>query len=114
MLISTSEANSSHTSIRRGRFEFLDVARGIAALAVLLQHSAEIAFPSLRHFSESIFNFGMFGVTLFFLVSGFIIPISMERAGTLKAFWSRESFAFILSTGAPWRVPLFSLPTQRG
>lgn len=66
MNITAAEAKSTHSKIRRGRFEFLDVARGIAALSVLIQHAAESVFPSLKSFSEQVYNFGMFGVVLFF------------------------------------------------
>ncbi|HEX5502527.1 MAG TPA: acyltransferase, partial [Thermomicrobiales bacterium] len=41
---------------------------------------------------ESRFALGHFGVTLFFLCSGFIIPVSLERQGSLRRFWARRFF----------------------
>ncbi|KAA3438563.1 acyltransferase family protein [Rufibacter hautae] len=69
------------------RLEFLDFLRCIAASAVMLQHALESKSPAFAEFSTKYFQFGVFGVTLFFLTSGFIIPVSIERANSIKAFW---------------------------
>jgi peptidoglycan/LPS O-acetylase OafA/YrhL len=73
------------------RYDFIDCTRGIAALMVILQHSLESIYPSFKTWSSEIFNFGVFGVTLFFLVSGYVIPISLERSGLL-IFWVSRFF----------------------
>jgi peptidoglycan/LPS O-acetylase OafA/YrhL len=64
----------------RRRWEFLDVVRGLAALLVVLQHSPV-------SFAKNHLSYGLAGVVAFFLVSGFIIPISLERYGSLLRFW---------------------------
>jgi peptidoglycan/LPS O-acetylase OafA/YrhL len=80
------------TSVRRGRLEFLDVLRGLAALVVVVQHCLEIVSQSFLRWSEQDFRLGEFGVVLFFIVSGFIIPASMERYCSLKKFWLGRIF----------------------
>jgi peptidoglycan/LPS O-acetylase OafA/YrhL len=64
----------------------LDALRGIAALCVIAQHSLEnvclyggSCWPGLP-----VINLGRFGVLLFFLISGFVIPPSIERGGLAR------------------------------
>lgn len=73
------------------RIYFLDVLRGIAALAVLFQHLFE-SNGQFFDITKNYFQLGVFGVSLFFLISGFIIPYSLERANNLKIFWIRRLF----------------------
>ena len=79
-------------STRRGRYEFLDALRGVAAMGVVLQHGMELAWPAWARFSVSYFRPGEFGVVLFFLCSGFIIPASLERHGSQARFWIGRFF----------------------
>lgn len=74
------------------RFQFLDFIRFIAAFSVLLQHTLERAYQDFVWFSTNYFQFGVFGVTLFFLSSGYIIPVSLERHSSLKKFWIGRLF----------------------
>jgi peptidoglycan/LPS O-acetylase OafA/YrhL len=74
------------------RLEFLDALRGIAAFAVAFGHRAEGLISNFAHFDAHVFRFGQFGVVLFFLCSGFIIPASMERHGSLLRFWTSRLF----------------------
>lgn len=78
--------------IQRQRIDFLDTLRCIAALLVILQHIGEKYFSSFSYFTTHYFQFGMFGVTLFFLVSGFIIPVSLQKKTSLKKFWIKRFF----------------------
>ncbi len=55
--------------------------RGLAALLVVVQHSP-------MRFAKTHLSFGLGGVVAFFLVSGFIIPVSLERYGSLLRFWT--------------------------
>lgn len=75
-----------------GRYEFVDALRGIAAILVAVQHSAEIlALPGLRVSGHPVpINLGETGVVLFFLVSGLVIPPSIERHGSLARFWLKR------------------------
>ena len=68
------------------RLGFLDFVRGIAAFAVLLQHTGETLWPSINWATHQYVNIGRFGVVAFFLVSGFIIPFSLERGGSVRRF----------------------------
>ncbi|WP_162958831.1 acyltransferase family protein [Nocardia yunnanensis] len=77
---------------RGGRYEFLDALRGLAAFAVVIQHVSERLFPAYFRFSQAYFGLGEFGVFVFFLVSGFIIPASMERGRSLGQFWVGRFF----------------------
>jgi peptidoglycan/LPS O-acetylase OafA/YrhL len=77
---------------QHGRLAFLDVIRGFAALAVVVQHGLERVSPGYLAWSLHHLNLGAFGVVAFFLVSGFIIPYSLERSGSLRAFWLGRFF----------------------
>jgi peptidoglycan/LPS O-acetylase OafA/YrhL len=74
------------------RLHFLDVIRGLAALAVVLEHGSERFFPGYLRIANSYFTLGVFGVSTFFLVSGFIIPVSIERHRSLSSFWKARFF----------------------
>lgn len=69
------------------RIEFLDVLRGIAAFLVLCQHAVQVMSPSFKQWSLKYINFGEVGVVVFFIVSGFIIPVSIEKYNSLSRFW---------------------------
>ena len=66
---------------------WLDALRAIAALLVVYAHLSRFLFRDARAFSSEWLNAGPAGVMLFFLVSGYIIPASLERHGSLRAFW---------------------------
>ncbi|WP_426423836.1 acyltransferase family protein [Bradyrhizobium genosp. A] len=71
------------------RLAFIDTLRGIAVLSVVLQHSLEQIvlnqptgsyYWTFHHALGEYFNFGRFGVVLFFFVSGFVIPYSFPNS----------------------------------
>ncbi len=69
------------------RFHFLDSVRGIAAILVLLQHTCGIFFPLItKELTYSTLALGQMGVVAFFLVSGFIIPFSLEHSKSIMNF----------------------------
>ena len=79
-----------------GRFAYLDGLRGIAATLVLFEHIFEVMIHDIRWtaidsgvlaatFGDTI-NIGRFGVILFFLISGFVIPFSLNENSTIKSF----------------------------
>ncbi|GIH75762.1 acyltransferase family protein [Planobispora longispora] len=71
------------------RLAWLDALRGLGAVAVLLEHALPWFMPQLRPYW---FNLGMYGVLVFFLVSGYIIPVSLEGRGDVRAFWISRIF----------------------
>ncbi len=73
---------------RQSRLGYLDALRGLAVLLVLVHHIGEEALPGLGHFVNESLALGPAGVMVFFACSGFIIPVSLERAGDLRAFWT--------------------------
>jgi peptidoglycan/LPS O-acetylase OafA/YrhL len=74
------------------RLVTLDAARAFAALLVLVDHLCDPLSPTFYRLSRDWFNPGVFGVILFFLVSGYIIPVSLERSGSLWRFWVSRVF----------------------
>lgn len=94
---------------RAGKIIFADQLRAVAALSVMIVHllgtywfgrdtvALHIAAPvvegpaasSLKAISFTWFNFGPFGVSLFFLVSGFVIPFSVARTTRLRFLAAR-------------------------
>ncbi|UBU17309.1 acyltransferase family protein [Nonomuraea gerenzanensis] len=71
------------------RLAWLDALRGIGALAVVAEHLLPWFVPALRPYW---FSLGVYGILVFFLVSGYIIPTSLERHGDVRAFWISRFF----------------------
>jgi peptidoglycan/LPS O-acetylase OafA/YrhL len=74
------------------RLAWLDALRGIAAMLVVYEHLSLFVFHRYRLAVEHWFLAGYAGVCLFFLVSGYIIPASLERRGSLRGFWVGRLF----------------------
>lgn len=66
---------------------WLDGLRAIAVLLVVYAHLSRYLFRGARAVSSEWLHAGTAGVMLFFLVSGYIIPASLERHGSLRSFW---------------------------
>jgi peptidoglycan/LPS O-acetylase OafA/YrhL len=66
---------------------FLDLLRGFAATTVFISHAAILLWPNFSTYFWTYFDPGHFGVILFFLCSGFIVPASLERHRNLGRFW---------------------------
>ncbi|MDP9863808.1 MULTISPECIES: acyltransferase family protein [Streptosporangium] len=77
------------------RLAWLDALRGPAALAVALHHSAWTFIPGIWAEVDRRIDVGTWGVFVFFLVSGYIIPASLERRGDLRAFWIGRAFRLL-------------------
>lgn len=78
-----------------GRLDYIDGLRGIAAFLVVFQHAAQLTHDAGSNlFDPSLYsiNFGRFGVGLFFLISGFVIPFSFRGTQPLRRFWLGRFF----------------------
>ena len=86
----------------KSRLDYLDVLRGIAVLAVCVYHifgflnkTNEIFHPIqpyIKFLLADSVNWGLFGVVLFFLISGYIIPNSLKPGTTLNKFIISRTF----------------------
>jgi peptidoglycan/LPS O-acetylase OafA/YrhL len=71
------------------RLQGLDALRGIAAIAVVLTHyTFGFSIFIQAHRPGLLFNVinGHFGVNLFFIISGFVIFMTLERSANLSDF----------------------------
>jgi peptidoglycan/LPS O-acetylase OafA/YrhL len=96
LIMQTTQGQTTCTEPLRARtpprLEFLDALRGVGALMVVVQHVGDAYFGWSYSFSRNWFNFGKFGVTVFFLVSGFVIPYAFERDLSTRSFWIKMFF----------------------
>ncbi len=89
-----SASTSGDSPSRTPRYAFIDAIRGIAACLVMLQHSlyqsGVLGQPingELVGFIPNWLELGETGVVAFFIVSGFVIPLSLEKTSDFKLFW---------------------------
>ena len=88
-------ATQPRASEKRGsdrRLAWLDALRGFAALCVVFDHGSTLLLLPARDFLYHVLNLGQYGVFVFFLVSGYIIPASLERKGSVRSFWISRAF----------------------
>lgn len=75
------------------RLGWLDGLRGWAALVVVCFHLGPSVLGPERHLAiYRHLDLGKYGVLVFFLVSGYVIPMSLERHGSLRRFWIGRLF----------------------
>ncbi len=74
------------------RLAWLDALRGFAALCVVFDHLTYSVLESARNAVYQWFDPGQYGVFVFFLVSGYIVPASLERRGSIRSFWVGRVF----------------------
>ncbi len=99
-----------------GRLGWLDVLRGLAALCVVFDHLSYYVLQPARWAIYQWFDFGNYGVFVFFIISGYIVPASLERKGSVRTFWVSRLFRlyplYLLAVGlavALWLVHLGGL-----
>lgn len=76
-----------------GRYRSIDGIRGLAALAVVFYHlsgslSAELS-ALLPDIVNAFFSYGYLGVPIFFVISGFVISISVGSATINRGYFGR-------------------------
>lgn len=100
------------------KIEFIQALRGIAALCVVLYHGSYWTGKWAETTKEIFFAAGYFGVSLFFVISGFIMVITTKKSnGSLSyvktfmikrfmriwpAYFIATVVSFILLAGASW------------
>jgi len=71
---------------------WLDALRGIAALAVVFDHMGPYLLATAKADVYHWVDTGEYGVFVFFIVSGYIVPASLERKGSIRTFWVSRVF----------------------
>ncbi|MGX6603762.1 acyltransferase family protein [Micromonosporaceae bacterium Da 78-11] len=75
------------------RMAWLDALRGVAAVVVAWYHLSPSVIGARHHAAAHHYiDLGKYGVLLFFLVSGYVIPMSLERHGSPRRFWAGRLF----------------------
>lgn len=80
------------TTAGPSRSGWLDALRGVAALVVVFDHSSYTFMADFRRELMPLVNTSRYGIMVFFLVSGYIIPASLERRGCVRTFWIGRIF----------------------
>jgi peptidoglycan/LPS O-acetylase OafA/YrhL len=83
---------TTRPATRESRLTWLDALRGFAALCVVFDHGSTLLLLPVRSFLYQWLNLGQYGVFVFFLVSGYIVPASLERKGSIRGFWISRAF----------------------
>ncbi len=74
------------------RLGWLDALRGIAVLFVVFEHLSFSEMTGVRAAISPWFSPGLYGIMVFFMVSGYIVPASLERRGSVRRFWVSRVF----------------------
>jgi peptidoglycan/LPS O-acetylase OafA/YrhL len=102
---------------RGHRLAWLDALRGIAALCVVYAHFGTRVLPQVHRAVYNVFDPGLYGVLVFFLVSGYIVPASLERKGSIRNFWISRLFRllplFVFAIAAVLLLHQFGLASVR-
>jgi peptidoglycan/LPS O-acetylase OafA/YrhL len=88
----TARPKITREPVRGRRLAWLDALRGIAALCVVYAHFGTRVLPGVHTAVYDVFDPGLYGVLVFFLVSGYIVPASLERKGSVRSFWLSRMF----------------------
>ena len=100
------------------RLGWLDVLRGVAALAVVFDHLGYYLLQHVRAIVYHWFDAGNYGVFVFFIISGYIVPASLERKGSVRTFWVSRLFRlyplYLLAVGIAVALYLLHFGSLRG
>lgn len=93
---SLSDSKKPLTAVKPAkRIELLDSFRFLAIIVVILFHyfSSKVSIPNIYPYGlkyRHIFVYGYMGVQLFYMISGFVIFMTIEKCKTLKEFLIRR------------------------
>ncbi len=97
MVNSRPSPSATHQKINpdaAGRLKFLDGLRGIAITGVVLYHTfsrwPELLPSAARYSDVALFFYGGYGVELFFMISGFVILMTLEKCVSFYSFMFRR------------------------
>lgn len=79
------------TRAAKPRIVFLEAVRGLAAPLVVVQHVLAAESEGFREWTHDYLDLGRVGVVAFFLVSGYVIPLSLSKQ-TVRTFLVRRFF----------------------
>jgi peptidoglycan/LPS O-acetylase OafA/YrhL len=91
MPLDTGLEGGTSRSAGAARIAFLDTLRFIAAASVVVQHSFDRGHGPATDL-VALVSPGVFGVVLFFIISGFVIPLTAEKGFKLGKFAIRRIF----------------------
>lgn len=102
---------------RQDRIEYLDGLRGIAILLVIFYHYCGPVYAGIVHCDGGpltmLVAHGWVGVQLFFLISGFVILMTLDKCRSISQFlynrWIRLFPAMLIATGV---LVLFNVTTH--
>jgi peptidoglycan/LPS O-acetylase OafA/YrhL len=78
---------------KENRVDAIEFLRGVAAMLVVLYHYSASTLPSIRpNPLEPLFALGKHGVEMFFVISGFVIYLTLHRIGHEPAFADLRRF----------------------
>jgi len=111
-------ASATGTAGAGSRLAWLDVLRGLAALAVVFNHFGYFVPPRLNSPVYQWINPGDYGVFVFFIISGYIVPASLERKGSVRTFWVSRIFRlyplYLLAVGIALALYFAHMGSLRG
>lgn len=92
------KSTQNHTEKQATRLQHVDGLRGVAILLVVFYHayadwSAELPYYALyadNFLFKYVFNYGYIGVQLFFVISGFVIAMTLEKCTSFGGFMYRR------------------------
>jgi peptidoglycan/LPS O-acetylase OafA/YrhL len=94
------------------------VLRGLAALAVVFNHSGYFLPAGVKAAVYQWINPGDYGVFVFFIISGYIVPASLERKSSVRTFWVSRVFRlyplYLLAVGIGLALYLLSVGSLHG
>jgi peptidoglycan/LPS O-acetylase OafA/YrhL len=113
-----SQLTGNATAGTGSRLGWLDLLRGIAALFVVFDHVSYYVLQHIRAEVYQWFDAGNYGVFVFFIISGYIVPASLERKGSVRTFWVSRLFRlyplYLLAVGIAVALYLMHFGSLRG